>query len=164
MMNFEEIMVVVAGLLFGYWAVSSLLVLKERDQTDSLKRSGWYSKDGPSESSQDRSDGFSSKEDKWKEWKKSESTSNSQYRGEGSQREGQREKEGQWDKDDWNKVLEVPESASLAEITKSYKKLMSQYHPDKVSTLGKELQALAEKKSKQINNAYDVALRLRNKH
>lgn len=51
-------------------------------------------------------------------------------------------------------ILGVNASASPDEIKKAYKKLMMQYHPDKVANLGSELQALAEQKTKQINSAY----------
>lgn len=61
----------------------------------------------------------------------------------------------------WYVVLQVGEDASVEEITKAYKKLISQYHPDKVATLGHELRVLAERKSKKINSAYDFALGLK---
>jgi DnaJ-domain-containing protein 1 len=35
---------------------------------------------------------------------------------------------------------------------------MSQYHPDKVASLGRELRELAESKSKEISVAYQEAL------
>jgi DnaJ like chaperone protein len=38
---------------------------------------------------------------------------------------------------------------------------MSQYHPDKVATLGQELQDLATQKSQQISAAYREALKAR---
>jgi uncharacterized Zn finger protein (UPF0148 family) len=40
------------------------------------------------------------------------------------------------------------------EIKKAYKKRISEYHPDKVSTLGAELREVAERKSKEVNDAY----------
>lgn len=46
----------------------------------------------------------------------------------------------------------------MDEIRRSYKTLMSQYHPDKVAELGDELKRLAERKSKEINSAYQQAL------
>jgi len=61
----------------------------------------------------------------------------------------------------WFRILEVAESASKDEIASAYKKKISQYHPDKVATLGAELRELAEVKSKQINAAYDYAVKLR---
>lgn len=61
----------------------------------------------------------------------------------------------------WFRILGTTESATSNEIAIAYKLKISQYHPDKVATLGPELQELAESKSKQINAAYDYALRLR---
>lgn len=61
----------------------------------------------------------------------------------------------------WFEVLEVQESASREEIVAAYKRRISQYHPDKVQHLGPELVALAEQHARQINAAYDTALRLR---
>ncbi len=58
----------------------------------------------------------------------------------------------------WHQVLNVTSVASVDEIRKAYRTQMSQYHPDKVATLGVELRALAEKKSKDITNAYRVAM------
>jgi len=57
----------------------------------------------------------------------------------------------------WWKVLEVTENASWDEITKSYRLLMSQTHPDKVQHLSKKLQNAAEREAKRINSAYEQA-------
>jgi len=54
------------------------------------------------------------------------------------------------------KILGLNSTAKTNEIKKAYRKLMSDYHPDKVSTLGEALQKLAEEKSKEINSAYDL--------
>ena len=62
----------------------------------------------------------------------------------------------------WYRVLEVPESASLSDITIQYKRKIREYHPDKVASLGKELKDLAELKSKEINSAYEYAKSLKN--
>ncbi|MES2947163.1 MAG: DnaJ domain-containing protein [Pseudomonadota bacterium] len=59
----------------------------------------------------------------------------------------------------WHEVLNVSASASLDEIRAAYKLHISQYHPDKVATLGDELRALAERKTKEIGAAYAEALR-----
>ncbi len=59
----------------------------------------------------------------------------------------------------WHEVLDVPASAGLDEIRAAYKLHISQYHPDKVATLGDELRALAERKTKEIGAAYAEALR-----
>ena len=61
----------------------------------------------------------------------------------------------------WDSVLGVLDSASVEEIRKAHKVLMSQYHPDKVASLGPDLRALAERKSKEINIAYRQAMRVR---
>jgi DnaJ-domain-containing protein 1 len=62
----------------------------------------------------------------------------------------------------WHEVLELPSAqASLDDISTAYRRLVSQYHPDKVATLGPELQALAVRKTVQINGAYQEALRTR---
>ena len=58
----------------------------------------------------------------------------------------------------WPRVLELPAEASLDEIHEAYRRLISQYHPDKVASLGRELQELAEAKSKDIAIAYQAAL------
>jgi hypothetical protein len=61
----------------------------------------------------------------------------------------------------WNLVLGVPASATRAEIIAAYKLKISQYHPDKVANMGEEIRDLANRRSKEINAAYDAALRER---
>ncbi|SEO18325.1 DnaJ like chaperone protein [Nitrosospira multiformis] len=60
----------------------------------------------------------------------------------------------------WYITLNVPSDAGVEEIRCSYKILMSQYHPDKVASLGEELKVLAERKSKEIVTAYRYAMKL----
>jgi DNA-directed RNA polymerase subunit RPC12/RpoP len=50
-------------------------------------------------------------------------------------------------------------SASLAEIKTSYRKCMSEYHPDKVMHLGLDLRKLAETKTKEYNLAFETIQR-----
>jgi DnaJ like chaperone protein len=59
----------------------------------------------------------------------------------------------------WFLILEVPQSASREQIERAYKIKISQYHPDKVAQMGIEIRELAEAKSKDINAAYDYAMR-----
>jgi len=59
----------------------------------------------------------------------------------------------------WFTVLMVNPSASAEEIKEAYRRRMAEYHPDKVATLGVELRALAEQKSKEINAAFIEAAR-----
>jgi len=56
-------------------------------------------------------------------------------------------------------ILDVPLDADQAEIKAAYRKLANQYHPDKVAHLGKEFQALAEQRFKEIQSAYDKLVR-----
>ncbi len=51
-------------------------------------------------------------------------------------------------------LLKLNDDATTQEIIAAYKKLMSQYHPDKVEKLGDKLRKLAEEESKLINSAY----------
>lgn len=55
-------------------------------------------------------------------------------------------------KEDFYKLLEVDRNASEAEIKKSYRRLAMKYHPDR----NKDNPAEAEKKFKQIKEAYEV--------
>jgi len=61
----------------------------------------------------------------------------------------------------WFEVLGVSETADLAQIEYAYRVKISQYHPDKVAQMGEDIRQLAEAKSKDINTAYDTAVRLR---
>ena len=51
-------------------------------------------------------------------------------------------------------VLNVPKDASQEEIKKAYRQLANKYHPDKVLHLGDEFRELAEKRFKEIEEAY----------
>ena len=59
----------------------------------------------------------------------------------------------------WYEVLGVGVFATREEITAAYKRRISEYHPDKVARLGDEIREVAERKSKQINAAYDEAMK-----
>lgn len=107
-MNFMPLLVIVFGLVFGYWAVSWLF--RNKTPTDA-RPSGVGT--APSRSAPDVPP---------------------------AQR--------------WYQVLGVSPSASPDEIRAAYRHLMSQYHPDKVTSLGIELQVLADRKTKEIGAAY----------
>ena len=51
-------------------------------------------------------------------------------------------------------VLGVDKNASQDQIKKAYKKLAGKYHPDKVAHLGEEFRDLAERRFKEIQEAY----------
>jgi preprotein translocase subunit Sec63 len=53
-----------------------------------------------------------------------------------------------------HEVLGVDRDASAQEVKRAYQRMMAQYHPDRVANAAAELQALAEKRSKEINAAY----------
>ena len=52
------------------------------------------------------------------------------------------------------KILEIQSDASQEDIKKAYRQLAAKYHPDKVDHLGEEFKALAEKRFKEIQQAY----------
>jgi uncharacterized membrane protein YkvA (DUF1232 family) len=56
-------------------------------------------------------------------------------------------------------VLGVEIGASNEEIKAVYKKLVAQYHPDRVQHLGKEFQELAHEKFVAIQKAYDMLMK-----
>lgn len=53
------------------------------------------------------------------------------------------------------RVFGLTAEASDAEVDLAYRKLISQYHPDKLSSAAPELQRQAETKAREINTAYD---------
>ncbi|TBR22509.1 DUF1232 domain-containing protein [bacterium] len=57
--------------------------------------------------------------------------------------------------DDPYHVLGVKSSAGAEEIKDAYRRRMAEYHPDKVAHLGPDLRALADKKAKAIQRAYE---------
>lgn len=59
-------------------------------------------------------------------------------------------------------ILEIPLDADLETIQNSYRKMIKEYHPDKVHNLGKEIRLLAEKKTIEINQAYEYIKTIKN--
>lgn len=53
-------------------------------------------------------------------------------------------------------ILEIPESATIAEINKQFKSLAQQYHPDKFQKSGKEIQELSARKMSLLLEAHSV--------
>lgn len=51
-------------------------------------------------------------------------------------------------------TIGVKNNSSKEEIYVAYKNLLKQYHPDKVASLGKEIQEVAISKTKEINSAF----------
>jgi DnaJ like chaperone protein len=54
-------------------------------------------------------------------------------------------------------ALGLKEDASAQEIKKAYRKLVSQYHPDKLVSQGlpEEMMEMSKKRVREINAAYD---------
>lgn len=63
--------------------------------------------------------------------------------------------------DDPYQALGLRPDATNAEIDLAYRRLMSQYHPDKVARADPEQRRLAERRAAEINTAYDRIQRLR---
>jgi len=63
--------------------------------------------------------------------------------------------------DDPYRELGLTADATAAEIDLAYRRLMSQFHPDKVAGAAPELQRQAERRASQINAAYDRIQRRR---
>ena len=53
-------------------------------------------------------------------------------------------------------VLGVDKNASQEDIKKAYRQLVNKYHPDKVAHLGDEFQKLADRRFKDIQEAYQL--------
>ena len=60
-------------------------------------------------------------------------------------------------KRDYYEVLEVERTANDREISRAYRKLAMQYHPDRIQAKGMspEFAAVAEDKFKEIQQAFD---------
>lgn len=59
-------------------------------------------------------------------------------------------------------ILEIPINADLETIQNSYRRLVKEYHPDKVNNMGKEIRELAQKKTIEINQAYEYIKTIKN--
>ena len=59
------------------------------------------------------------------------------------------------------RVFNLTSEASDAEVDQAYRRLISQYHPDKMAGVAEELREQAEKKASEINAAYDRIKTLR---
>ena len=60
------------------------------------------------------------------------------------------------DKESAYAVLEISPSASDDEVKAAYRRMAMKYHPDKVATLGAEVQKAAEEKFRKIQEAYET--------
>lgn len=61
----------------------------------------------------------------------------------------------------WFEVLAVAPDATREQIVEAYRRLIREYHPDRVATMGQEFRDLAERRASEINVAYAEALERR---
>jgi hypothetical protein len=61
----------------------------------------------------------------------------------------------------WWEILETSERATLEEVKAAYRAKVRKYHPDRVNDLATEFQELADRKMKEINQAYERACRIK---
>ena len=64
-------------------------------------------------------------------------------------------------RDDPYAVLGLRDDAPDGEVERAYRRLIAQYHPDKLSGAAEELRRQAEARSRAINGAYDRIQALR---
>ena len=64
-------------------------------------------------------------------------------------------------KDDPYRTLGLTEEATDAEVDLAYRRLIAQYHPDRLSGAAGDLQKQAEDRAREINTAYDRIQKLR---
>ena len=57
-------------------------------------------------------------------------------------------------------ILGINKNATEQDIRTAYRKLVKQYHPDRVAGLGREFQELANKKFIEIKDAYNTLMKL----
>jgi DnaJ like chaperone protein len=129
-MSGTELLVIVFGLFLGYWVVAKF----GADNTKKEQRKTQHSAEADAAFCREQSE--------------------REQRG----REEQQRHTAENYPPSWHEVLNVSSGADTQEIRRAYKSLMSQYHPDKVASLGPELKDLCERKTKEINSAYDRAM------
>jgi DnaJ-domain-containing protein 1 len=63
--------------------------------------------------------------------------------------------------DDPYRILDVDPAAADADIEAAYRRLIAQYHPDRVANAAPEIVALAETRARAINQAYETIRKIR---
>jgi DnaJ like chaperone protein len=59
-------------------------------------------------------------------------------------------------------MLEIESSATDEEVKKAYRRMAMKYHPDKLATMGEEIQKAAHEKFSKVNEAYEAVKKERN--
>ena len=52
-------------------------------------------------------------------------------------------------------ILELPDKTTVNAAKQAYRRLIKEYHPDKVASLGRELREVAERRTLELNLALD---------
>jgi preprotein translocase subunit Sec63 len=58
-------------------------------------------------------------------------------------------------------VLGIAQDASDEEVEQAYRRMISEYHPDRLASAARELRELAEVRAREINAAYETIKQLR---
>ena len=58
-------------------------------------------------------------------------------------------------------ALGIAANASDDELEQAYRRLMSEYHPDRVASAAPEIREIADRRAREINQAYDQIKRQR---
>jgi len=136
-MSFHELIVVIGGLLLGYWVVSYFSGQKAK----ATKRPAGVGQEPPSKSGAQNNTAPPHEPPPARE--QQPETPRASY------------------PPAWYDVLEIPPNALASEIRTAYRGQISKYHPDKVAALGTELKEVAERKSKEIGEAYKTGMQIR---
>ena len=130
-MTRAEIVVIVIGLIAGYWVISRLLSATQ------IRLDPGSAGDGADSSERPGND-----------------HTRHAYGGEA------REIDSQWIRAHWHDVLGVRSTATMDQIKAAYRAKITQYHPDRTEGLGPELRSIALRKTQELDIAYTWASQL----
>lgn len=122
-----EIVVIVGGMILGYYIVTILLHKKSDNVNNNHTDSTQYSQHDTSSETVDNDTSL----------------------------------EKEYISTHWYGILDIAENADQEQIRSAYQLKISQYHPDKVAHMGTEIRELANLRTKQINAAYNFAMKFK---
>lgn len=139
-----DILTIIACLFLGYWIVSKLMGSSKTPKAEAKREEEARRTQNESKGRSEGAADFTNA--------KQQARSNRQKEDELSQ---------EYIINNWHFILGVPQAATLKQIREAYRSKIGQYHPDKVAKMGDEIRAVAERKSKQINAAYELATKIK---